>query len=77
MNSLSTLLVTGLHVEYTYHLKLIMSLFLYILCIQCNISHTAYKVISLMMSTSTGIQLMFAHASYLLWHQECSVTQLQ
>ena len=48
--------------EYTYHLKLIMSLFLYILCIECDISHTAYKRISLMISTSTGIQLMFAHA---------------
>ena len=49
---------------------------MYTIWIQCNISHTAYKKISLMMPmhTSTGIQLMFAHASYLLLHQECSAT---
>ena len=38
---------------------------------------TVLYCISLMMSvhTSTCIQLMFAHVNYLLWHQECSVTQ--
>ena len=62
----------------TFHsiMSLFMQLYIIILYIQCNISHTAYKMISLMMSTSTGIQLMFAHASYLLLQQECSVTQL-
>ena len=33
--------------------------------------YNIYKNISLMMSTSTGIQLMFAYASYLLLYQEC------
>ena len=63
-------LVTGLQVANIYHFKLITSLFLYILCIECDASHTAYKMNSLMISTSTGIQLMFAHATYLLLYQD-------